>query len=299
MELTLTFPALDEQAQEARSTINSISGRFKPPIDDGTDTALEVEDIKYPEGQSPQDAMEHPYQLYGVATRRDVIYLLHPDIKSDVPGAKQWWRMQYDTESSNPTVMRDRLTLEDVIERATTESASALLIYANEAATSVDPLPLAKPLEDFVRKDKLNFFEELQKNATGWESFGDYGVVPQGGWDKNPPDYENDWNNMSASEFHGHERNDSNMSSATLTPNTEVGDDEPGVQEMVEVNGGMDALTGLSSSASSVTVGRDEEAMDVDGAKSQAKVSFSDVDMADVSEEPRTQHIEVAEKKGG
>lgn len=281
--------------------MDSISGRFKPLIDDGTDIVMDTTDIVYPEGQSPQDAMHHPYQLYGVATRRDVVYLLHPDIKSNEPGAKQWWRMQYDTESTNPTIMRDCLTLQDVIERATSESASVLLIYANKAATSVEPLPLSKPLEDFVKKDKLNFLEELQKSATVWEGYDDYENTAQANWDKNPQDQDYDWGSMSASQFHSRDRNDSNMSSTTLTPNTEVGDDSPGVREMVEVNGGMDALTGLSRSASSVTIGRESEAMDVDGAKPLGKVNFTDVDMSidDAADEPRTQHIEVIEKKGG
>ncbi|KAH7357474.1 hypothetical protein BKA66DRAFT_473340 [Pyrenochaeta sp. MPI-SDFR-AT-0127] len=292
---------LDGQTQDVRKMMDSIAGRFKPPIDDGTDTAMDTTTIEYPEGQSPQDAMQHPYQLYGVATRRDVVYLLHPDIKSNEPGAKQWWRMQYDTESANPTIMRDCLTLQDVIERATSESASVLLIYANEAATSVEPLPLPKPLEDFVKKDKLNFLEELQKSASGWEDYSDYGNTVQGDWEKNPADHDYDWGNMSATQFHSRDRNDSNMSSTTLTPNTEVGDDSPGLREMVEVNGGIDAFTGLSRSASSVTIGRDGESMDVDGAKSQGIVSFTDVnmDIDDVVEEPRTQHIEVVEKKGG
>ncbi|CAO2649656.1 Nn.00g070410.m01.CDS01 [Neocucurbitaria sp. VM-36] len=289
--------ALDEQTAQVRKTLDNISGRFKPPVDDGTDVTMDATDVEYPKGQSPQDAMEYPYHLYGVATRRDVIYLLHSDIKSNDSGAKQWWRMQYDTESSNPVIMRDRLTLQEVIERATSESASALLIYANDAATSVEPLPLSKPLEDFVKKDKLNFLAELQKNAPGWEDYGDCGDTAKGGWDKEPPTYDYDWSNVSAKEFHSHDRNDSNISSTTLTPNTEVGDDGGGVREMVEVNGGMDALAGLSSSASSDTVGA--EAMDVDRASLKDNASFRDVHMEEAQEDVNTQHIEVAEKKGG
>jgi hypothetical protein len=274
--------------------MQSISGRFKPTIDDGADVPMETADVHYPEGQSPHDAMNHPYQLYGVATRRDVVYLLHPDIKSDVPGAKQWWRMQYDTESNNPVIMRDRLTLQEVIERATSESASVLLVYANEAATSVEPLPLSKPLEDFVKRDKLSFLEELQKNASGWEDHGDYSSVAQGEWDKNPPDYNyhDDWNSMSAQQYHTRDRNDSNMSSATLTPNTELGDDGPVMREMVEVNGGMDAMTGFGNDTLT------QDTMQVDGNTHSMATSFTDVDMAD-AQEPRTQHIEIAEKKGG
>ncbi|KAF1946998.1 hypothetical protein EJ02DRAFT_449977 [Clathrospora elynae] len=307
---------LDEQIQQVQKITAGISGRFKPRVDDGADpaadTAMETTEniaekaaedtsvIDYPEGQRPEDAMKRPYQLYGVATRRDVVYILQPDINSDVPGAKQWWRMQYDSESHNPIIRRDRLSLEEVLERATTESASALFVYANEAATSAEPILLPKPLEDFVKKDNLNFLEELQRSTSAtspaWEGFGDdYSHVAQGGWDNNPNSdaFDVDWHGMNAKPFYsgGNERNDSNMSSATLTPNTEIDDDMP--VEMMEVGPGTAAM----SSASSVTVGRDD-AMDVD---EDVKVSFTDVDMdkADTQEEVRTQHIEVAEKKGG
>jgi hypothetical protein len=296
-----------------QKTMAGISGRFKPLVDDGADKKHEKPDdsamdttedaakateepIKhtYPEGQKPSDAMNNPYKLQGVATRRDVVYLLQPD---NVTGATQWWRMQYDSESSNPIIRRDQLTLEEVIERATTESASALLVYANDEALSVERSPLPEPLDAFTKKDNVNFLQELQSSLTGWEDYGntdygnDYGNVAQGGWDYTPstPDANSDFEMISAEQFHSsekkRERNHSNLSSATLTPNTEI-DDAP---EMVE----------KGRRASSETVGRVDDAMEVDGEKGKGKVSFTDVDMKDVQEEPRTQHIEVAEKKGG
>lgn len=308
---------LEGQAEQVQKTVAGISGRFKPRVDDGADATSEVandnametpaektaeenaEPIKmeYPEGQTAEDAMQHPYRLWGVATRRDVVYVRHPDIKSDVPRATQWWRMQYDSESSNPIIRRDRLSLQEVIERATTESASALLVYANDAATSAEPIPLPKPLEDFAKRDNLNFLEELQKSTSGaWGDYGDYGNVAQGGWDKDPPfDDDNDWSQISAKEFHSRTRNDSNMSSATLTPNTEVDD----AQEMVETNRGASAVAGMISSASSETIGRSDDAMDIDADKLQSKVSLSDLDMQDGYGQPSKQHIEVVEKKGG
>lgn len=259
---------------------------------------MDAADAEFPEGQAPQDAMKYPYQLYGVATRRDVVYLLHPDIKSDVPGAKQWWRVQYDTESSNPTIMRDRLTLQEVLERATSESASVLLIYANEIATSSEPSPLSKPLEDFARKDNLNFLEELQKSSTSWDTFENYGDVAQGDWTSDQPNYndENNWTE-SAQAFHNHGRNDSNMSSATLTPNTEIDEDGPIMQEMIDVHAAPVSRTAMSS-ASSGTIGG--EAMDVDGAKpSQAEGKLIDIDMEDTPELSQKQHIDMSETKGG
>lgn len=303
---------LEEQAQQIQKTCDSISAHFKPIVDDGTDIAMDVTVTDFPEGQSPQDAMHRPYKLWGVATRRDVVYLLHPDIKSDVPDARQWWRMQYDTESTSPVIMRDRLSLQDVLERATTESASVVLVYANETAISSDPAPLPKPLQEFVKKDNLDFLEELQKSTTGWENFGDdYETAVQGDWDKVslPPDYrsedyrDDDWHNMSAKEFHSSGNGvgggtDDNMSSATLTPNTEVEDGyvkEEGVamREMVEIEGERDVKRRRESSE---TVGEEQ----VERVKEKkGEVQLIDVEMEDMKEDPRVQHVEFAEKKGG
>ncbi|KAJ4350558.1 hypothetical protein N0V95_004664 [Ascochyta clinopodiicola] len=282
---------LEEQRKQAQETLNTISNRFKPTIDDGAEPLIDLTEPDYPEGQSAQDAMHHPYQLYGVSTRRDVIYLLHPDTASNIPNAKQWWRIQYDSESGSANIIRDRVDVQQVLERATSEAASVLLIYANEAATSEPLLPLSKPLEDFVKKDKLYFLEELQKNhdlgAGGvWD---DYGDEVRGDWNKEtgPPEYNHDWANMSAKQYHEKGgQQESAISSATLTPNTEL-DGESGVREMVEVNGGMDAMTGLQS-----------DPMEVD-----TQTQSWDTQMVDVkevqAEEPRSQHIEFAERKGG
>jgi hypothetical protein len=303
----LTTSALDEQTKQARQTMDSISGRFKPVIDDGAEALIDLTESEYPEGQAPQDAMHHPYHLCGVATHLGVTYLLHPDTKSSVAGAQQWWRIQYDTETSSPSIRRDRLTQQEVLERAATESSAALLVYAHKDALSVTPEPLSKPLEDFVKKDGWNFQEELQKDASAWDDvdYNPMSDIQQGDWDRAPPDYEYDWNSMSAQQFHknntdtGHARHDSNLSSATLTPNTEH---DVGVQEMVEVNDGMDALTGVSSRASSSTIEGDAMIVDADGERhGKAMLADQSMEMQDVQtpEEPRVQHIEIAEKKGG
>jgi hypothetical protein len=290
----LIVPALDEQGKQAQETLDSISSRFKPTIDDGAEPLIDLTEPDYPQGQTAQDAMQHPYSLCGVSTRRDVIYLLHPDTSSNTPNAKQWWRVQYDSESGSANLIRDRVDLQQVLERATSEAASVLLIYANEAATSAEPIPLSKPLEEFVKKDKLTFLEELQKNhnmgAGGdWDDFGD---EVRGDWDKEtgPPDYNHDWANISAKQYHEESgKQSSAMSSATLTPNTEFDGDGAGVREMMEVNGGMDALTGVGG-----------DAMDVE---TQTQTQSRDTQMVDVKEVPaeekETQHIEFAERRGG
>lgn len=272
--------------------LNHITNRFKPTIDDGSEALIDLTEPDYPEGQSAQDAMHHPYKLCGVATRRDVIYLLHPDTTSNTPGAQQWWRVQYDNESGTANILRSRVDQQTVLERATSEAASVLLIYANEAATSEPLLPLSKPLSDFVKKDKLAFLEELQKNhdlgaGTGWE---DYGDEVKGDWNRdlnpNPPEYNHDWSNLDNQRHSENSKQSSDMSSATLTPNTEVGS-EAGVREMVELSNGTDAMNDLRS-----------DPMDVD-AQSQSR----DAQMLDakevVPEESKAQHIEFADGKGG
>ncbi|KAF2128325.1 hypothetical protein P153DRAFT_423572 [Dothidotthia symphoricarpi CBS 119687] len=289
---------LDQQSKEIRETLSNISNRFKPTVDDGAETPQETPTPNPPQGQSTQDAMKTPYHLAGVATRRDVVYLLHPVPASDPP-ATQWWRIQYDAESASPTLLRNAVPLSEVIERATTESASALLIYANDAALTAEPAPLPTPLADFVKADNVAFMHELQAAGTAdWnDTYGD-GAVQQDGWPSNPPEWDYTWSNTATREF----RN----GSATLTPDTEVDGGGEGVTEMVEVNGGMAALAGLESSASSDTVGA--EGMDVDGVgtggvgtKTVGKVSFrEDVEMVGGDGEGvRVQHVEVAEKKGG
>jgi hypothetical protein len=248
--------------------------------------------------------MHCPYHLRGVATHFGVVYLLHPDAKSSATGTQQWWRVQYDTESSPPTIRRHPLEQQDVLERVTTESASALLIYAHKDALSVESETLSGPLEEFVKKDGWNFQEELvrelehggqsweERTGRDWEEveYDTTADIPRGDWAD--PD---NWNSMSAQQYHKHVRHDSNLSSATLTPNTEH--DDVGVQEMVEINGGMDALTGISSRASSSTI--EGDAMDVDGARHGMASFTSDAPMADAQDEPIVQHIEIAEKKGG
>jgi hypothetical protein len=275
--------ALDDQTKIARDMMSKISARFKPTLDYDNETLIDINE--YPEGQSPHDAMHDPYRLRGVATHMGVVYLLH-----SVPGSdtSQWWRVQYDTDSGSTTIRRDRISEDEVLERAATESATALLVYAHDDALSVTPVPLSKPLIDFVQKDNLNFIEEIQKDmSSGWEdmAYDTSNDAPKGGWQEDPPGYEDDWVATSVNAYQQHQRSGSNLSSATLTPNTEH-DDDGGVREMVEVNGGMDALTGLSSGPHHVFTPSDSsrktldeaDLMDVDGgSQDQMLIDLDDV----------------------
>lgn len=274
-----------------KKAIQQVSSHFKPLIDDASESLIDISpetpstSQEYPVGQAPADAMHHPYTLVGVATRRDVVYLLHPASHKD---KRQWWRMQYDTESASPTIRRDKQSAEEVLERATSESASVLLVYATEEAMNAEPEKLSKELENFVKQDNLVFLEEVQKSRTDWDEYdnGGYSDVARGGWDKD--DDPDSWEEINAQRWH--EDNAMNMSSATLTPNTEV-DGGGGVREMVEINGGMDVAMGLDDPSS--REGMDKMEFDEFHGKPERMEGI----LGD--EEPRTQHIEVAEKKGG
>jgi hypothetical protein len=60
-----------------------------------------------------------------------------------------------------------KVVAEDVVlQRASSEHTTALLIYANPTAIHAPILDLPKPLADFVKQDNFAFMEELQKQST-------------------------------------------------------------------------------------------------------------------------------------
>jgi hypothetical protein len=268
------------------------------------DTSAE-ENENLPKHPSPQKP-EYAYKLCGVSTRPSVFYLTDPLIATN---DKNWWRIEYSTATSEAYIFREQLDLSQVVERASTENSSALLVYANEAATSVPPVSLAKPLKDFVEQDNVRFMEELQSN------FGDYNMDtndnqvaeiyhPSQPWKQatDSSTYTN-WVDQARArkEYQGQS---SGQSSTTLTPNTDI-EDEGISMEMQEVNNRMDTVggwTGAISNASSETMSGD--AMDLGDSQPPQTVNPRDVEMRDVDltdrdNEPMTQHIETLERKGG
>ena len=126
----------------------------------------------------------------------------------------------------------------------------------------------------------------------------------------NLPSYSGDyndgynWDSVSAKKFHEPE---SGVSSTTLTPNTEV-DDGVGMVEMQEVNGGVAdwARSGLSNASSDV-LGSGEpmeisEDMQIKLEKADTKdveMSNADADARGARTDPKVEHIEMVEEKGG
>lgn len=119
----------------------------------------------------PSDDPNQPplkkYTLRGVSTSANVVYVLEktkPDDDEDILSAEakdwQWWKIEYLNTETNPVVLK-KMTEVDVLEAASTDSRKALLVYANEKATSYDFEDLPAPLLNFVRADNLSFSAEL------------------------------------------------------------------------------------------------------------------------------------------
>lgn len=148
-----------------------------------------------------------------------------------------------------------------------------------------------------MKKDNFNFLQDFSRREAEWaDQKQDDGSQVIGSWADEKSD---GWNRISAEEFHN--QGDSGVSSATLTPNTDIDDEGVGM-EMQEVNGGISAWAGMSN-ASSDTVGAD--LMDISSdSQRQGTINVRDIEMTDAEasegrEEPKVEHIEVAEKKGG
>lgn len=77
----------------------------------------------------------------------------------------QWWKIAFVINEAKP-VVRIEVKEEDVLKAASTESSNALLIYANERATSYKSENLPPQLHNFVRTDNLYFSTELDGSTT-------------------------------------------------------------------------------------------------------------------------------------
>lgn len=110
------------------------------------------------------------YQLRGVATERDVIYVcqrLEPesteteDLK---PAVDQWWRLEYCPHEDVP-VRSEKVEVERVLRDIWHETKVPVLVYATEEAVSTPKAPLSDALNMFVRSDNKAFRQELKKPA--------------------------------------------------------------------------------------------------------------------------------------
>jgi hypothetical protein len=194
---------LEEQKKKAQELVDGISSRFRPPFDEGKEAQQKGVDsagVSQSDTSDPSTLLEHThaYRLCGVSTRSGVYYLPNPDAKSDMSIYNQWCRIEFSTATSDTVIFRDHVSLSTVLDRASSEYSSALLVYANDSALNTPTIPLSEPLQEFVNKDNAKFDEEYR--GGGW----DYGsetvdIEPLGGWNQvnayndAPPNYADDW----------------------------------------------------------------------------------------------------------
>lgn len=73
----------------------------------------------------------------------------------------QWWKLEFVSSDVKP-VVTTKVSEEDVLKAARTESRTVLLVYADEMAVNHEPTPLPSQLANFVRADNLSFQGELE-----------------------------------------------------------------------------------------------------------------------------------------
>jgi hypothetical protein len=314
---------LEEQTKKVRETLDGISSRSRAPFHDGTGSdALNTDE----DPSTSQSNLTHAYMLRGVCTSSNVVYLCQSDAitndskPDDTADGRDWWRIEYSTATTDVYILRERLSLSSVLEKANSDHHSALLVYANEAAMSPAPIPLSAPLQQFVKEDNVRFLEELQRESGSgtWDTTGDPPFEPLAGWNYDvPASYESHTNGPSSQvadfvepwvkanverEKVNSWRADSSMSSTTLTPNTDVEDEaihSGGLSELREMNdgGGVDVVGDATRVRSDAASLRDVEMVDVE---------LGDVEKEEAEMQERSQgggarvfHIEDVEKKGG
>lgn len=132
------------------------------------------------------NGMEHRYALRGVSTKPNITYILKPRpvITSDdgmtktyantdfddedAPEGWMWWRLEYDTSSAMPRILKTESTQDDVLRAAELEHTSALLVYASDDAMSTPEIPseLSQPLKEFIKNDNNLFQQDLLNQET-------------------------------------------------------------------------------------------------------------------------------------
>lgn len=73
----------------------------------------------------------------------------------------QWWKIDYVSNATQP-IAHTKITEDDVLKDASSESSNALLVYASEAAVAYRGEDLPAQLHNFVRVDNLVFGAELE-----------------------------------------------------------------------------------------------------------------------------------------
>ncbi|KAI0865689.1 hypothetical protein F4860DRAFT_460056 [Xylaria cubensis] len=164
-EAGLALNACKQKREELHGHLDVVKTRL-------TCEAHEVDDRHYV-FRSDLDAC-HPeywdpsiqYSLRGVATTSEVAYVCVRDVDGPSnPGESsvakdQWWKIGYVQSDASP-IKSEKVTLDDVLQAAGTESKNPILIYASETALTQEPIPLSDALRMFVKADNRSFQQEL------------------------------------------------------------------------------------------------------------------------------------------
>jgi hypothetical protein len=110
------------------------------------------------------------YLLRGVATTSEVAYVCvrgaeNPSNPGErLVGTDQWWKIGYVKTDASP-IKSEKVTLDDVLQAAGTESKNPILVYASEKALDHEMIPLSDALRMFVKADNRAFQQELAQEA--------------------------------------------------------------------------------------------------------------------------------------
>ncbi|KAI3316909.1 hypothetical protein HD806DRAFT_516497 [Xylariaceae sp. AK1471] len=115
------------------------------------------------------------YLLRGVATTHELAYVCVRDeedssnITERSVARDQWWKIGYVKSDASP-IKSEKVTLDDVLQAAGTESKYPILVYASEAALKQERIPLSDALRMFVKADNRSFQQELAQEASSSET---------------------------------------------------------------------------------------------------------------------------------
>ncbi|KAI1811050.1 hypothetical protein GGS20DRAFT_564750 [Poronia punctata] len=130
-------------------------------------------DAYHPEYWNPSQK----YLLRGVATTHELAYVC---VRNEEPAAMhaenqaakdQWWKVGYVKSDASP-IKAEKVTLEDVLQAAGTESKRPVLVYATETALQEERFPLPDALRTFVKYDNRCFQKELAQEPTSEQMEG-------------------------------------------------------------------------------------------------------------------------------
>ncbi|KAI0391272.1 hypothetical protein F5Y17DRAFT_441348 [Xylariaceae sp. FL0594] len=117
------------------------------------------------------------YLLRGVATTHELAYVCvrdegdKPDPAETTTARDQWWKIGYVKTDASP-IKAEKVTLDDVLQAAGTESRNPILVYASEVALNQERIPLPDALRTFVKYDNRCFQKELAEESSLREANG-------------------------------------------------------------------------------------------------------------------------------